>query len=226
MKLFLPLLCVVGALGLRAQTETSGADAVLARMDAAAPSFHAMSAAITMTTMTAIINDKTVEYGELRMQKSGSEVRAVLDFGTQKNASRQIGFFGKTIRIYYPKLNTYQDYDVGKNTDVLNQFLLLGFGTSGKDLVRSYDVKAAGQENLSGRSTTKLLLEPKDPEVRKRLTKIEMWIPDNQAYPIQQQFFEPSGNYRIVEYNNVKLNPSIKGKLELKLPSDAKRQGP
>src|SRR5690242_21530133 len=49
---------------------------------------------------------------------------------------------------------------------------------------------------------------------------IEMWIPANAAYPIQQQFYEPTnGNYRRVTYSNVKLNPSFKGNLELKLPS-------
>ncbi len=49
-------------------------------------------------------------------------------------------------------------------------------------------------------------------------------MPNNVAYPIQQQFYEPSGNYRNVTYSNVKLNPSIKGGLDLKLPPGAKKQ--
>jgi outer membrane lipoprotein-sorting protein len=117
-----------------------------------------------------------------------------------------------------------QDYDVGKNSDVLNQFLLLGFGSSGKELAQSYEISAAGTENVAGVETTKLLLLPKSPGVKERLSKIEMWIPANAAYPIQQQFYEPSGNYRQVTYSNVKLNPSIKGNLELKLPSGVKRR--
>ena len=52
-----------------------------------------------------------------------------------------------------------------------------------------------------------------------------MWIPKDAAYPIQQQVYEPSGNYRIVTYSNVKLNPPMKGNLELKLPSGVKKQG-
>lgn len=200
-------------------------DAVLARMDQAAPRFRAMEADVQMTTYTAIIGDKTVENGTLKMQrvKSG-EVRAIIDFSHQTDA-REIAFLGKIIRIYYPNLNAYQDYDVGKNTEILNQFLLLGFGSSGKALAQSYTITMAGTEKLAGQETTKLVLIPNDPKVKERLSKIEMWVPNNAAYPVQQQFYEPSGNYRLVTYLNIKINPSMRGTLELKLPSGAKKQG-
>lgn len=222
MNKLLPILClsIFTAVG-----NAQSVDAILGRMDQAAPRFRGMSADVQMTTYTAIIGDKTVENGTLKMQrlKSG-EVRAILDFSAQTDA-RDIAFLGKIIRIYYPHLNAYQDYDVGKNTDVLNQFLLLGFGSSGKDLAHSYTITADGTEKIAGQETTKLLLVPNDPKVKERLSKIEMWIPNDAAYPIQQQFFEPSGNYRIVAYTNVKINPPMKGTLELKLPSGAKKQG-
>ncbi len=176
-----------------------------------------------MTTHTAIIDDTTVESGTFRMQRlKGQETRAVLDFSGQRDA-RQIGFFGRIVRIYYPKLNSYQDIDVGKNSDVLNQFLLLGFGSSGKDLARSYKITAEGQEKLDDRDSTKLLLVPENQEVAKKLSKIEIWVPNDAAYPIQQEFYEPSGNYRVVTYSDVNLKP-IKGKLELKLPPGVKKQ--
>jgi len=220
MKLLLPVLCLLAGSALYAES----ADEVLARMDKAAPSFHAMVAQVKMTTHTAIINDTNTESGTFKMQRlKGQDVRAVLDFSGQTDA-RQIGFLGKIVRIYYPKLNSYQDYDLGKNTDVLNQFLLLGFGSSGKDLAAAYTVTAEGQEKIGGRETTKLALTPKNPEVSKRLSKIEIWIPLDAAYPVQQQFYEPSGNYRIVAYSDINLHPAIKGKLELKLPSGVKKQ--
>jgi outer membrane lipoprotein-sorting protein len=192
-------------------------------MDQAAPTFRGVSARITMTTHTAIIDDTTVESGTFKMQRLKAETRAVLDFSGQRDA-RQIGFFGRIVRIYYPKLNSYQDIDVGKNSDVLNQFLLLGFGSSGKDLAGNYKITAEGQEKLDGHETTKLLLIPNNQEVAKKLSKIEMWVPNDAAYPIQQEFYEPSGNYRIVTYTGVDVKP-IKGKLELKLPPGVKKQG-
>jgi outer membrane lipoprotein-sorting protein len=215
-------LCLLASI---AVAQSQDVNAILARMDQAAPAFRAMSADVQMKTFTAIIGDTTVESGTLKMQRLKNEdVRAVLDFSGQTDA-REIAFLGKIVRIYYPNLKTYQDYDVGKNTDVLNQFLLLGFGSSGKQLAQSYDITSDGSEKIAGRDTTKLLLIPKDQKIKDHLSKIEIWIPDNAPYPVQQQFFEPSGNYRIVTYTNVRINPPMKGTLELKLPSGAKKQG-
>jgi outer membrane lipoprotein-sorting protein len=199
-------------------------EAILARMDQAAPSFHGMAADVEMTSYTAIISDKNVEHGTLRIQrKDANNIRAIIDFAQQKDA-RVIAFLGSVIRIYYPNLNMYQDYDVGKNSDVLNQFLLLGFGSSGKELSQNYEISSEGTENIAGQNTTKLLLLPKSIKVKERLSKIEMWFPEGASYPIQQQFYEPSGNYRKVTYSNVRLNPTMKGNLELKLPRGAKKR--
>jgi outer membrane lipoprotein-sorting protein len=219
-KIALILMCLLGGGMVRAES----VEAVLARMDKAAPAFRSMTADASMTTHTAIINDTNTESGTFKMQRmKGGEVRAVLDFSGQTD-SRQIGFLGKIVRIYYPKLNSYQDYDLGKNSDVLNQFLLLGFGSSGHDLSNAYTVTSEGTEKLGSRETTKLSLVPKNPDVAKRLSKIEMWIPNDAAYPVQQEFYEPSGNYRIVSYTNINLKPAIRGKLELKLPPGVKKQ--
>jgi outer membrane lipoprotein-sorting protein len=215
------MLCMLaGALILPAES----VDTILSRMDQAAPLFHGVSADIEMLTYTAILGDKTDETGTLKMQRKGGVVRAIIDFSGQSDA-REIAFLGNIIRMYYPKLKMYQDWDVGKNGDVLNQFLLLGFGSSGKELGQSYDISAEGTEKVAGTDTTKLLLLPKSAGVKEHLSKIEMWIPGNASYPIQQQFYEPTnGNYRRVTYSNVKLNPPLKGNLELKLPSGVKRR--
>ena len=213
--------CLLTSVGIiRAQS----VDAVLARMDQAAPGFHAMSANVEMLTYTKILDDKTLEKGTLKMQRQkDKEVRAILDFSREADA-RVIAFLGNIVKIYYPKLKEYQDYDMGKISDVLNQFLLLGFGSSGKELERSYSISLSGSEKVGGVETTKLLLVPKDAKVLERLSKIEVWIPNEAAYPVQQQFYEPSGNYRRVAYSDQKVNPPMPKVLELKLPPGAKKQ--
>lgn len=201
------------------------ADAVLARMDQAASGFRGMTADVQMKTFTAILSDTTTENGTLKMQRfKTGEVRAIIDFSKQTDA-RVIAFLGSIVRIYYPNLKAYQDYEVGKNSDVLNQYLLLGFGSSGRQLAQTYQITVEGPEKVAGRDTTKLLLIPKDQKVKDHLAKIEMWIPGDAAYPIQQQFYEPSGNYRMVTYENIRINPPIHGVLELKLPKGVKKQG-
>lgn len=219
-RLLLGLCLLSGATGLEAQSVND----ILARMDAAAPNFHAIAAKISMVTYTAILSDTTTENGTLKMQrlKSG-EVRAIIDFTAQSDA-RVLAFFGKTVRILYPKLHEYQDYDLGKNSNMVNQFLLLGFGSSGRELAQSYQITLAGSEKVAGQETAKLVLIPKDPKVLEHLKQAEVWMANDAAYPVQQQFDEPSGNYRRATYTDIQLNPTIQGDLDLKLPPGTKRQ--
>jgi len=197
-------------------------DAVLARMDQAAPDFRGVSANVRMAQFTAILSDTTNESGTFEMQKQkNGDVRALLKLGSQ-----WLFFERKTVRIYYPKVNAYQDYDMGKNLgNALNSFLLLGFGTSGKQLAQSYNIKFEGTEKVAGQDTSKLLLVPKDKKVLEHLDRVEVWIPANGANPVQQQFYEPSGNWRKLTYSNTVLNPPVHGVLELQLPPGAKKQG-
>jgi|GEM_PF-1652697 len=198
---------------------------ILKRMDASAPALRAMSADMRMVTLTAVIDDKISESGTLKMKKGkGTAVRAVIDFSAQSDSAREIGFFGKSVRIYYPNLHYYQDYDLGKNSNILNQLLLLGFGTSGEELAQSYTISAEGTEKIAGVNATKLLLDPKDPKVKAHLSKIEIWIPDGESSPIQQQFYEPTGNYRLVTYTNVRINPPIKGDLDIQMQSGTQKR--
>ncbi len=221
MKRFLLGLCLLaGCAVVDAQTVSD----ILARMDQAAPQFHAIAANVRMLTYTAVLDDKTVEDGTLKMQRlKPGDVRAVIDFTGQSDA-RQIAFLGKIVRIYYPKLQEYQEYDLGRNSNMLNQFLLLGFGSSGRELAQSYNITLEGSEKVAGQDTSKLLLIPKDKKVLEHLKQARVWIPNNAAYPVQQQFDEPSGNYRKATYTNIELNPAIQGTLDLQLPPGTKKQ--
>lgn len=217
---------VLCALALAATARSQSVDAVLARMDQAAPSFHGMSANVSMREYNALLQSATTQTGTLQMQRSKKgEVRAILSFTGGEGSARTFGFFGKQLRAYYPALHAYQDYNVGKNGGVVNQYLLLGFGSSGKDLARSYSIKFLGTEKVAGVDTSKLELTPNDPAVQQNLKTILMWIPNDGANPVQQQFYEPSGNYRMLTYTDIKVNPPINGTLELHLPPGTQKQG-
>jgi outer membrane lipoprotein-sorting protein len=176
-----------------------------------------------MDTYEKILDAHTKETGSLKMQRSSKgEVRAIIEF--TGNSARTLYFAGKNVRIYYPAINQYQDVSLGSNAGVVNQYLLLGFGSSGDQLAQSYTITVEGQEKVSGVATTKLLLVPKDKAVLEHLVKIELWIPENESNPIQQQFYEPSGNFRLITYSNIQVNPAIPGTLEFKLPKNAHKQ--
>jgi len=221
MRRFILLCLFSSCVSLRAE-EIS---AILQRMNEAAPGFHGMSADVQMVTFTAIIDSKITEDGSLKILKSkNGEFRAVVDFSHVQNSAREIGLAGKTVRTYFPNAKCFQDYDLGKQGDLINQFLLLGFGASGDELSKSYTISSEGVEKIAGLAATKMLLVPKDPKVKEKLARVELWIPEGQSNPIQQQFFEePSGNYRKMTYSKIQLNPPMHGNLEIRLPGGTQK---
>jgi outer membrane lipoprotein-sorting protein len=65
---------------------------------------------------------------------------------------------------------------------------------------------------------------PKTDELKKLITKIELWVPEGQANPIQEKVTEPSKNYELVTYSDIKVNPALPDSaFELKLPPKVKK---
>lgn len=217
-------LFLAGLLACASIVQADTLPAILARMDAAAPAFQGLSADIEMVEYNSLLSDQTVEHGMFQMQRKKGQVRAIISF-SGKDDARTLSFFGKTVRIYYPKLGEYQDIDLGNKAELTNQLLLLGFGSSGKDLSNSYEISTGGVATVAGKTATKLTLIPKDPQVKEKLSKVDIWVPEDAAYPVQQQFFESAtGNWRKVTYTNIQLNPTLPGTLEFKLPPGSKKQ--
>ena len=86
---------------------------------------------------------------------------------------------------------------------------MLGFGGSGRDLLKSFDVKYAGSENVGGVNAAKLELAPKSERVKNIFAKIWLWIDPARGISVQQQFFEPSGDYRLAKYSEIKMNQKV-----------------
>ena len=57
---------------------------------------------------------------------------------------KTVAFQGHTVEIYYPKMQTVDEFDVSKYRELLEQFFLLGFGTSRADLQASYNLRWVG----------------------------------------------------------------------------------
>ncbi len=209
-------LLVLCALLCASSLPAESTDAIVARMNEQAASFKGLSAHVNITTYTKVIDDKTDESGTLEMQRSSVKDLRVLLTLTSGSDSHIVFLAHNMARVLEGK--TIKDYDLGKNATLVDQFLLLGFGGSGKDLMDNYDINNAGTQKISDEETTHLVLLPKNPQVKEKLQKAELWIPVGKAYPIQQQFIEPNGNYRLTTYSNVTLNPPRKKALEFKPP--------
>jgi len=201
---------------------------VLARMDAAAASFHAVKARIEKVSFTAVINDNTIERGTMCMSRRRSKADAIrmrVDF--EPPDERSVAFHGQKAEIYYPKIKTVQEYDLGRQRALVDQFLVLGFGTASKQLARDYHIRLAGQEEVAGVRASHLELTPKSKKARERLVKVDLWIADPGGYPVRQKFFWPSSDTTTITYSAIELNPELSDRdLALELPPDVKREYP
>jgi outer membrane lipoprotein-sorting protein len=180
-------------------------EGVLAMMDKSARDFHSLTADIEHLKYTAVVQDTSTETGQILVRRDGK-----MRIDIQKPDPRTILRNGDQLFIYSPKINRVEEYDLGKNRAVVDQYVLLGFGTKAENIKKSYLVAVAREEELDNRKTVVLELTPRSDEVRNQISKIQMWIDEASWLPIQQKFFEAgSGDYFLFRYTNVMKNLKI-----------------
>jgi len=208
------------------QASAEPLEAVLARLDRAAADFRDLEAEFERTTFTAVLNESSQESGKLWIRRAGARNR-LMHIEFQGPNPRSLGFDGTQGQIYYPKIQTVQIYELGKHRALIDQFLLLGFGTAGREVARSYSIKVAGEATVAGRKTTRLEMVPKSAEVGQHVLSIELSIPEDAAYPLQQRFVQPGGDYTLVVYSAIRWNPNLpEAQFRLELPKGVKREYP
>jgi outer membrane lipoprotein-sorting protein len=198
---------------------------VLERMDRAAASFKSFSANVQWVAHTAVINDDDIQAGSMLLKRSKRDMRMRVEFTSPDRKS--VALHDDKLELYYPKTLTVDEYDIRQHRQVLENFLLIGFGESGKELAAAYNIKVLGADTLAGQQTTRIELVPKSAEVLQHLKKVELWIPASNVYPVQQKFYLAAGDYKLVTYTNVKVNPPLSDSdLKLKLPKEVKHVTP
>ena len=179
-------------------------DSLLARLDDSARNFHSLSADVERTKVTVVVNDRSTETGTILVRGD----RMLLELKTP--ALRTILRNGDNLFIYEPGLKRVEEFNLGKNRGLVDQFLLLGFGTGGKELRRGYGITLVGETLIDDRKTVELELAPKSEDVLKQFSKIQIWFDQSNLLPVQQQLFEAgSGDYMIVRYSKMVRNPNI-----------------
>ena len=198
-------------------------DYVLTMMDRSAEDFRSLTAALDHVKYTAVVKDTSTESGEIYVRKD-SKLR--IDFISPD--PRTIIRNGDNLYIYTPKINRVEEYNIGKNRALADQYLALGFGTRTDNLQKSYDVKFSGEEELDGHKMALVELVPRSDEVRKQITKIVMWVDEASWMPVQQKFMEAgSGDYFLSRYKNVMKNLKIgDGKFKADWPKGTKVEKP
>jgi outer membrane lipoprotein-sorting protein len=221
----LSLCCAAGGLPtLAAQTTASWTiDGVLGMMDKSAQDFHTLTADIEHIKYTAVVNDTSTETGHIFVRRDEKMRIEIV-----KPDSRTILRTGDSLFVYNPKINRVEEFDLGKNRSMVDQYVLLGFGTKSDNIKKSYLVSVIGAEELDHKKTVILELTPKSDQIRNQITKIQMWIDEASWLPIQQKFFEAgSGDYFLFHYINTMKNLKIgDGKFKQDWPKNVSRVKP
>ena len=196
-------------------------DYALSMMDRSAEDFKSLTAAIEHIKYTAVVKDTSTETGEIFVRKD-SKMR--IDF--QSPDPRTILRNGDNLYIYTPKINRIEEYNIGKNRAMADQYLALGFGTRADNLRKNYVISLAGEEDMDGHKAAVLELVPRSDEVRKQIDKIQMWVDESSWLPVQEKFFEAgTGDYFLSHYTKIMKNLKLgDGKFKPDWPKGTKAE--
>ena len=196
-------------------------DAAMAKMDQAAASFKGLTADIRKTTHTDVLNVDDAQSGTISVKRSKpGDTRIRIDFTEPAKQSVAIGG-GKAVS-YTPSNNEAQEVDLGKKRGLVDQFMLLGFGSNAADLKSAYAVTLGGPDKVNGEAATRLVLVPKDKDVLAQVKQCELWISEK-GITLQQKFHTGGKDYVVSTYSRMNLNPAIADKdVKLDLPKGVK----
>lgn len=219
MKTRLSLVVIVLLLAAAAQAQNL--EAILNSMDQAAANFRSAQTDFVWDQYQKVVDEHDNQKGTMYFRRQGSDVQMAADITVPDK--KYVLFSGGLLSVYVPSAEQVTEYNAGKNKGDFETFLVLGFGGSGHELEKSFDVKYAGMEQVQGVNAGKLELTPKAEKVHNMFALITLWIDPARGVSVQQKFQEPSGDYRLATYSNIQLNKKINGDVfKLKTTSKTK----
>lgn len=183
-------------------------DSILTKMDQTATTFKSAQADFVWDQYQRVVDETDTQKGKMYVRRQGNKVEMAADINSP--APQYVLYDGDKVRMYLPKAAQVTEYSAGKNKAEVESFLVLGFGGRGHDLLKSFNVKHVGTEQVDGINAAKLELTPKTERGRGIFQTIILWIDPARGVSVQQKFIEPeSGNYRFAKYSNIKLNEKV-----------------
>jgi len=189
-------------------SKTGSLDQVLHSMDENAAKCHSAQADFTWTPYNAVIGDNEApDKGRIYFRRQGNEIDMAAII--QPPDDRQIIFSGGKVQVFQPKTKILDVYDTSAHKDEAETFLVLGFGSSGQDLRKSFDIKYLGDEKIGNVQTAKLELTPLSDKIKKTFPQIDLWIDPQRGVSLRQKLLQTGGDYRMADYSNIRLNDKV-----------------
>jgi outer membrane lipoprotein-sorting protein len=184
-------------------------DSVLQTMDEAAAHFQTAQADFEWDQYQKVVDETDTQKGTVYYRRSGQEIEMMADI---KDPDRKFVLYkdGK-LQVYQPRIEQVMEYSTGANHSEIETYLVLGFGGSGQELKKSFDVTFQGEETIDNVRTAKLQLIPKSEKVRNYFAEAFLWIDLSRGISIQQKFMQGQGDYRLAKYSGINLHAKIGG---------------
>jgi outer membrane lipoprotein-sorting protein len=187
---------------------TDPLEKVLRGMDENAAKFSTAQADFIWTPYNSVINEtETPDRGKIYFRRAGKEIQMAAEL--QPPDGRQIVFADGKVQVYQPRTKVLDIYDAGAHREEVESFLVLGFGSSGEDLRKSFDVKYMGEEKIGNVQTAKLELVPLAEKIKRSFPRIDLWIDPQRGLSLRQELFQQGGDYRLADYSNIRLHGKV-----------------
>jgi outer membrane lipoprotein-sorting protein len=182
---------------------------VLRRLDEAAKNFHSTTADFQFDSVeTDPVPDRDIQKGTVYYERKGAAFQMGVHIreANGKPMPKIYTVSGGVFKLYEPLID-----QVTTSTKVskYESYLQMGFGAGGRDLEQKWEIKYLGPETLDGVKTEHLELTPKDPDVRKNLTKAEIWVDPERGVSLKQILYFGPTEYKVCVYFNIKVNQPL-----------------
>lgn len=202
---YLRVLAALIFVPLIAPAQNADLQKVLTQMDAAAAKFQSAQADFVWDQYTAVVQSHDYQKGTIAFRREGGATEMIAHVKTENDqpAPKDVLYKGGELDFYQPELKQETIFKAGGN---IERYLTLGFGGSGKDLAATWTIAYQGTETIDGVETAKLDLTPKQAGGNQQFTHITIWVDPKRGISLKQQVFQESGDWRIADYSNIKLN--------------------
>ena len=217
------LLC--GGMGWAQAPASGDLNHVLAELDAAATKFHSAKADFQWDQFERVVESTDTQAGVIYFQGSGTATRVAIDIETADGqpAKKTVVYSDGVLKFFQPQINQMTVFHAGEKQGQYESYLTLGFGGSGSELKKSWDITYEGMETIDGVQTAKLDLVSKEASVRVNFSHVTIWVDPTRAVSLKQILYEPSGDTRTAYYKNIEYNKKISPSV-FKIKTDSKTQ--
>jgi outer membrane lipoprotein-sorting protein len=189
------------------QQQAPSLESVLKKMDAAAAGFHTAQADFVWDQYQKVVGETDTQSGTVYYRRAANEIEMMAQI--KEPDVKFVLYKDGKLQIYQPKIEQVMVFSAGANHNEMEGYLVLGFGGSGEDLKKAYDVAYLGEEKIDNIATAKLQLIPKSDKVRNYFSKAFLWIDLSRGISLQQKFEDSQGDSRLAKYSAIQVPAKI-----------------